>query len=255
MTLKDNKLVERTVVLFAVAALAATIGVGLSAQMAPRPLPPGPDDSEAWLDEPGPPEEFDMTGPPDWLDDQGMMGGPWAMQGPGRGMRGPGHDMRAQGRGMQGPGRRMGAPGRGMQGPGGARGPMGFVGAGLRELNLTDAQREKVRTILNNQRTAVRDVMDNLMDARRALHDAVASEKFDEAAVRAKAAAIGKIEGDLAVMHAKVRTEVLSVLTPEQQKKAQDLKTQREQRLKERRDRLEKRLERMKRETGGPEAV
>jgi protein CpxP len=137
--------------------------------------------------------------------------------------------------GQQGP--RGGGPtlqGGWMHGPGMGRGMMGGPGMGrgfatlrmgLGQLNLTDQQKEQIRTIAQGHREKVRGFAGQVREARIALREAVASGA-DEAAIRAKSAEIAKVEADLAVFGAGLRKEILGVLTPEQQAKAKELQQQ-----------------------------
>jgi Spy/CpxP family protein refolding chaperone len=145
--------------------------------------------------------------------------------GPGGG-RGPG----MMGQGIMGPG----GPGRG--GPGG--GPFGMFGPGLHALDLTDAQRQQVQTIMESHRDEQRAIGERMRTARKALQEAIAADTFDEAAIRAKAAEVGAIEADAAVLQAKVHAAVFAILTPDQVKKAKELQTERENRMKEGRGRM-----------------
>jgi protein CpxP len=142
--------------------------------------------------------------------------------------RGPG----MMGRGMMGPG----GPGfRG--GPGGPGGPFGMGGFALRGLDLTDAQRDQVKAIMESHRDEQKAIGDRMQAARKALHEAIAADTFDEAAIRAKAAEIGAVEADAAVLQAKIKSEVFAILTPEQVKKANQLRSNMENRMKDGRGR------------------
>jgi protein CpxP len=143
---------------------------------------------------------------------QGERGGPGPM---GRGMMGPG------GHGFRG-------------GPGGPFGPGGLA---LRGLDLTDAQREQVKAILQSHRDEQKAIGDRMQAARKALHDAIAADTFDETTVRAKAVEIGTIEADAAVLQARIKSEIVAILTPEQVKKAKELRTEMENRMKDGRGR------------------
>lgn len=147
-------------------------------------------------------------------------------QGQGQGM--------GQGMGPGGPG--MMGRGQGMRGgPGG--GPFGFLGPGARELNLTDAQREQIRTAAQGHQEEMKAIGEKLGAARKALDDAITADQFDEGAIRARANELAALEGDAAVLRAKVHQAVWSVLTPEQKQKAAELKSQMEQRMKDGRGR------------------
>jgi protein CpxP len=136
-----------------------------------------------------------------------------------------------------------GSMGRGMMGPGGPGfrggpgGPFGMGGFPLRGLDLTDAQREQVKAIMESHRDEQKAIGDRMQAARKALHESIAADTFDEAAVRAKAAEIGAIEADAAVLQARIKSEVFAILTPEQVKKAKELRSNMENRMKDGRGR------------------
>jgi Spy/CpxP family protein refolding chaperone len=133
------------------------------------------------------------------------------------------------GQGMMGPG------GPGMRG--GPGGPFGMAGLPLRELELTDAQHEQVRTIMESHRADQKVVGDKMMAARKALHEAIAAETFSEDTIRAAAGAVGAVEADAAVLQARIHAEVFAILTPEQVKKAKEWRSAMEDRMKEGRGR------------------
>ena len=118
-----------------------------------------------------------------------------------------------------GPG--FGGPGRGRGGPGGPMGPLG--GLPLRELNLTESQREQVRAIVEPREAETRAIGERAMAARQALHAATTSASFDEGLVRARAAELASVEADLAVSRARIYADVFQILTPEQQAKAKEI--------------------------------
>jgi len=102
----------------------------------------------------------------------------------------------------------------GHRGPGGPGGP-GEFGL-LAGLNLTDAQKEQIKKIhesFDESTKALRDQM-------RALHDNDPADplsgNFDEAAFRSAAEARAKIEVEMEVQHAKMMSQVATVLTAEQ---------------------------------------
>jgi protein CpxP len=137
-------------------------------------------------------------------------------------------DQQTQAQGAQGSGQgRPDGPGFGRMGRGGrgfdfAQGrPLG--GLPLRELNLTEAQREQVRAIVEPQQAETRAIGERAMAARDALHAATMSASFDEGLVRARAAELAAVEADMAVARARVFADVFQILTPEQQAKAKEL--------------------------------
>jgi periplasmic protein CpxP/Spy len=116
---------------------------------------------------------------------------------------------------------RMGGRGFG-PGRGGPGGPMGMM-PGIDPRDLTDAQREQVKSIRESHAADMKPVVDRVANARKALADAVLSGKGD---VRGLAIEVGAAEGELAFQSANIETEILAILTPEQKQKIQDRQKQ-----------------------------
>lgn len=131
-------------------------------------------------------------------------------------------------------------------GPGGPfglfGGPMGPM-LPLGQLDLTEAQQEQVRTIMQSHGNELRATAEQLNAAHRAQHDAVTAVPFDEGTVREKASALAAIQSDAAVLHPRVHSEVWAVLTPEQQAKATEIRAAREKRMSEVRERVRERVQ------------
>jgi protein CpxP len=130
----------------------------------------------------------------------------------------------------------------GRRGPGGPGGP-GGLGLPLRALDLSDAQREQVQTIMQGYRDEFQATGRKLAAARKAQHDAVTAVPANESLIRARVAEASAVETEAALLRAKVHGEVWAVLTPEQQAKATALKAEREKRMAEMRSRMEQRRE------------
>lgn len=161
-----------------------------------------------------------------------------APQGPGRG-QGPGNgpvpgDRPCDGSGPHGfhgrgfgPG---GEPGRMM----GGMGPMGPLGFALHRLDLTAEQRDRIHDLFSAQRDADRPLRDKM----RALRDQRMKEPmpttFDEAGVRARAEERAKVMVEMQVAHARLASQVLGVLTPEQRDELQKMRDERRERFEER---------------------
>jgi protein CpxP len=121
-------------------------------------------------------------------------------------------------------------------GPGGfghgrrGMGPMGFEGMrGFAQLGLTDDQRQQIRTAVTSHRDEFRALMERGRQARDAQRAAIEAMPVNEQAVRAAAAQVAAVEADTAVLRARVHEQVFSVLTPDQQAKAQAMKAERDQ--------------------------
>ena len=125
------------------------------------------------------------------------------------------------GGGPMGPmGRGPGGPG--MRGPGGPGGP-GFVGIPP-GIDLTEDQRQQVRSIMESHRDQMQQVGEKVRTAREGMQALIEADTLDESAIRAKAAEVAAAEADAAIMQAKVRAEVFQILTPEQLQKVKEFR-------------------------------
>ena len=113
-------------------------------------------------------------------------------------------------------------------------GPRGMV-AGLRALDLEDAQRDRIREIAEQNREAGAAMAQQLQAARSALDEVVATDVVNESAIRARAAELATLEADAAVQRAYVTAQVLQVLTPEQRAEWRELRANAKERASERR--------------------
>jgi protein CpxP len=137
-----------------------------------------------------------------------------------------GQDNSGQGPRPDRPGR-FGGPGRGM-GPGG---PGGLQMMALRRLDLTDAQKEQVKGILDSHKAENKAIGDRARTAHQALQAAIASGVFDEATVRARAADVATADADAAVAQARGFSEIYQILTTEQQTTLKEMQARMQERM------------------------
>jgi Spy/CpxP family protein refolding chaperone len=90
-----------------------------------------------------------------------------------------------------------------------------------RALDLSDDQKNRIKTILKTHASEIETQMKASAAARQAVHDAVLAQPADEAVIRAVAERLGEVHADGAVLFAKIRTEVQPILTDEQRAKIQ----------------------------------
>lgn len=141
----------------------------------------------------------------------GRGSGPGMPPPPGEGARGPG-------RGFFGPGR-PGEPGGRMMGPLG--GLLALTpDLPLAGLNLSDAQREQVRALMQGRRGEGRAMMERARAAMEAMEKATTGTTIDDAAAIERGQALGAVIGEAAVLRARLRNDVMAILTPEQQAEA-----------------------------------
>ena len=88
----------------------------------------------------------------------------------------------------------------------------GFNPAG----DFTEEQSRAYRQALEGSREQMGSLWQKLRVSRRDLEELVKAEKLDENAVRAKAAEIGRTEGDLALGKAKILAQLRPLFSPEQ---------------------------------------
>jgi Spy/CpxP family protein refolding chaperone len=117
-------------------------------------------------------------------------------------------------------------------------GMMGPLGPMIMDrLNLTDAQRSQVKSVLQAHSSDLKAVGDRAFAAHQALEAVISADTVDESAIRARSADVATVEADMAVMRAQIRAEVWQILTPDQQQQAKTLQAQMEQRMQQGRQR------------------
>lgn len=117
-------------------------------------------------------------------------------------------------------------------GPGwGARLPVGLM---LEILDLSDAQKEQIKGLMAAHRTAAEPYRAQLRDGDRALDDATANGQFNEAQIRAIAQSQAQANVEITVLGEKLRTEIFSLLTPEQRAKLEERRRSLENRFRQR---------------------
>src|SRR5215212_6277631 len=127
---------------------------------------------------------------------------------------------------------------RGPAGPGGPGfgGPMGRGGPMmlLRGLDLTDAQKDQVKAIMQSHQEDRKALGDRAQTAHQALQAAITAESVDEALIRQRSADVAAVEADIAVAEARTHAEVWQILTPAQKAKAKEFQAQAQERMKNR---------------------
>jgi len=144
-----------------------------------------------------------------------------AGRGPGaqdaRGGDGPGADERGRGDGPR-------HHGFGQSGPGAPGPEMPFDGAPLghlRHLDLSEAQQDKLFAIMHAAAPQQRAQMKAERKAHEALRALGGSPRFDEARANAAARDLGQAIAAGAVLRARIESQVLALLTPEQREQMQ----------------------------------
>jgi len=89
-----------------------------------------------------------------------------------------------------------------------------------RTLDLTDAQKEQVKTILETEREKVAPLRQTLGETREKIRRAVEATPFDEAAVRSLAASQNETRTEMIVSRARAQSKIFALLSPEQRERA-----------------------------------
>jgi protein CpxP len=93
----------------------------------------------------------------------------------------------------------------------------GGRGRGQSDLNLTETQRDQIRTLRDAQRKDSQALREKMRTARQQLREAMGADVPDEAAVRSAAGAVAALQADQAALQARARSQFMKALTPEQQ--------------------------------------
>jgi Spy/CpxP family protein refolding chaperone len=126
--------------------------------------------------------------------------------------------------------------------PGFGAGPEGPM-ALLRELDLSDDQRQQIRALF--EEAEADGVRKRLMEARMSLNDAIDSGA-DESELRERAYQLGQVEGDAAVERARAQARINEILTDAQRQELAELKREAKEEMAERQKRFEERMKRRK---------
>jgi Spy/CpxP family protein refolding chaperone len=116
-----------------------------------------------------------------------------------------------------------------MRGEGMFGGPM--LDFYVHKLDLTDAQQAQVKAIMAKEKPALQPLMLQVAQGHSQLRNLVMSGSFDEAKARELASQQTPVLTEVAVQYARIGSEMVQVLTPEQKTKLTALINQHEQRM------------------------
>lgn len=126
------------------------------------------------------------------------------------------------------------------QGMHGHHGPMGespfgghMLGFFSDYLDLTSAQQEQIKSIMQKEKPAIQPLFQQMAQFHSQMRQLEDSSAFDEAKVRALAAQQSQVMTEMIVQKARIKSEMLQVLTPEQKTKLAQLEAKHEQRMQE----------------------
>lgn len=108
-------------------------------------------------------------------------------------------------------------------------GPM--LGFYMHKLDLTDAQQAQVKAIMAKEKPTFQPLMQQMAQGHAQLRDLVINGGYDEAKVREMAAQQSQTVTELTVQYARVGSEMIQILNPEQKAKLTELINQHQQRM------------------------
>jgi periplasmic protein CpxP/Spy len=117
-----------------------------------------------------------------------------------------------------------------------AEGRHGYGGPGgfrhmLKQLDLTSAQQDQVKAIWTKEKPALQPLMEQMRQNHSAMSALEASGPFDEAKTRALATQNSQTMIELQVEHARIKSEIMQILTADQKAKLAQLEANREARM------------------------
>jgi len=104
---------------------------------------------------------------------------------------------------------------------------------GMRELNLTEEQREKMRTLMEQSRESLMPRMEALAAERKKLREIMDTDPVNPAAITAQTQRVAQLEAELNIARAKNREQMEAVLTPDQRAKWREMREQRRKKAEE----------------------
>lgn len=119
----------------------------------------------------------------------------------------------------------------------GNHGKRGGKGMMLRGLDLTDAQKEQVKQIMQTSRENTKTLREQMKANRQQLQTINENGNFNAAQTQALAAQQGNLHAQMIVEKERVKSQIYQILTPEQKAKAAEMKAQFEQKRQEREQR------------------
>lgn len=119
----------------------------------------------------------------------------------------------------------------------------GGFGRIAEKLNLTDAQKEQVKNIMEASRAKVQPLKESMKANRQKMDAATANGQFDEAAVAAIAQEQATIGAQLIVEKERAKSQMFQILTADQKAQFQQFEAQMKNRFENRKNRREKKVE------------
>jgi len=98
-------------------------------------------------------------------------------------------------------------------------------------LDLTDAQQAQVKDIMAKEKPALKPLMQQMAQSHQQIRELTMAGTFDEAKVRTLATQQAQTMTEMIVQKARIESEMIQILTPEQKTKLNDFMAEHEQRM------------------------
>jgi periplasmic protein CpxP/Spy len=108
----------------------------------------------------------------------------------------------------------------------------------LKQLNLTDAQKQQVKQYFSDNKQTFRSDMVNLLKAKQTVNSAIEKNPSDDATIRSLSANVASARTELAAQRAKFDVFLQSILTSEQKQTLATLQQKRDTKMQTRINRL-----------------
>lgn len=93
-----------------------------------------------------------------------------------------------------------------------------------RHLDMTEEQKAQLRDVLDAARPEADRLADAMIDNRQSMKALRKSETFSEDEIRAIADQQGRLTADMIVLHARVRSQIGAILTPDQRERLEKMR-------------------------------
>lgn len=94
----------------------------------------------------------------------------------------------------------------------------------FKELQLSEAQKDKIFTLMHDQASAIRDSHKHEQKIRDELRELAQADQFDDAKAQQLASEKAATEKEKTLTFTRIQAKIFSLLTPEQRKKAREFK-------------------------------
>ena len=108
-----------------------------------------------------------------------------------------------------------------------------MLGFYAEKLDLSAAQQDQMKAVWEKEKPTLQPLMEQMRQNHTAMNSLAASGPFDEAKTRALATQGAQTMIEMEVQHARIKSEMMQLLTPDQKTKLQQLEAEHESRMKD----------------------